>query len=415
MNRRYKTALWAFGIIAASALFLWIAVRVVNLHTYQNSDFFSFWLSGRMVLGGQNPYQADAWLTGHVVYGSTWLPNQTYPYPLPHAIFFAPLSLLPLYEAFVTWVFLSEWFILGGLVLVLRCYPEKLRYPYFIPLAAGLAIFRPTIVQMINGQFAAFMFLVLAGVIALWQKEKWWQGGILLSFVALKPNIGVPIIGLIIFYLLSRRRMKAVVAIAFSGVTMLIAGCLVNPGWVLEFLNSGGAKFMQTFGYAPSIWGLSSIVCGGGQKCLIGLGSISTICLLVGFSLLIIWRKKEITNAQVVSLSATLALLLTTHVWPYDQLLLALPVVFATMEFAERGRRFIQNAMMIFMIDLLAVVLFVFNMKAQNEIASAFLTIAVLGLIVFWIFHHLENENVNRHDGMASHPAAPDSSTFKNI
>ncbi len=404
MKEIRKTAFWAFGILTVSILFLWIAIRVVNLHTYQNSDFFTFWLSGRMILTGQNPYLSDVWLNGHAVYGSTWLPNQTYPYPLPHAIFFAALGLLPLYEAFVIWVFLSEWFILGGLVLVLRCYPKKMRYPYFIPLAAGLAIFRPTIVQMINGQFAAFMFVVLAGVTVLWNKEKWWQGGVLLSLVALKPNIGLPIIGFLILYLLSRGKLKAVLAITSCGVVMILASSLVNPGWLPEFLNSGGAKFMQTFGYSPSVWGLSNILCVGNHICMIGLGSVSAIFLLAGFTYLAIWKKPEITCIQVVSLSVTLALLLTTHVWPYDQILLALPVIFVTMEFAVRGYRFMINAMLIIMLDILAVFSFLVNMRTQNEIASTFLTLAVLGLIMVWIFQR-KNLKTLTQDGIAFNPS----------
>jgi hypothetical protein len=187
---------------------------------------------------------------------------------------------------------------------------------------------------------------------------------------------------------------------------MLIAGCLVNPGWIPEFLNSGGTKFMQTFGQAPSLWGLSGIICGGGQNCMIGLGSMAAVCILVGFIFLIIMRKDSITNAQAVSLSTTLALMVTTHVWPYDQLLLALPIIFVTMEFAVRGNRYLLNAMMIFVIDLLAVVIFLFNMKAQNEIASVFLTVVVLGLVVYWIFTNPKNEMVNHPVSMASHPSS---------
>jgi len=388
MNRVKRNVVWAAGIIAASALFLWIAVRVVNLHTYQNSDFFTFWLSGKMVLTGQNPYQSEAWLNGHTVYGATWVPNQAYPYPLPHAIFFAPLSLLPLYEAFVAWVFFSEWFILGGLIFLLADYPQKLHFPYFIPLAAGLALFRPTIVQMVNGQFSAFMFLVLAGAVVFWKNEKWWQGSILLSFLAFKPNIGMPIIGLIVIYLLVCKKGKAVLAILIGGIVLLSAGMMVNPGWVFEFMAAGGAKLMQTIGHAPSIWGLSSMVCKGSLTCVISVGSIISTLLIAGFILVVARKKWNLTIMQVVSLSIVLSLLLTTHIWPYDQLLLMLPVILMTMEMALIGHQFLLNTLKVFSLDLLAIVSFLFNIKAENEIASTVLTVAVLGFVLWWIFSH---------------------------
>jgi hypothetical protein len=393
MKQKYTKVVWSLGIIAVSILFLWIAVRVVNLHTYQNSDFFTFWLSGRMVLTGQNPYLSVAWLNGHTVNGATWIPNQAYPYPLPNAIFFTPLSLLPLYEAFVAWVFLSQWFILVGLIILLMGSPQKFRFPYFIPLAAGLALFRPTIVQMVNGQFSGFMFLVLAGVVMFWKNEKWWQGSFLLALLALKPNIGLPIIGLIVIYLLVCRKGKAVLAILIGGIILLLAGIIVNPGWVFEFLSAGGAKLMQTFGYAPSIWGLSRLVCNGSLYCIIWVGSIISILLIAGFVTLVTWGKRNLTIAQVSSLSIVLALLITTHIWPYDQLLLALPVILMTLELAENGRLFLLNSSIILTLDLLAVVSFMINMQAENEIASTTLTVAVLGLVLWWIFSNPGRRN----------------------
>ncbi|HQP09179.1 MAG TPA: glycosyltransferase family 87 protein [Anaerolineaceae bacterium] len=359
---------------------------MVNLHTYQNSDFFTFWLSGRMVLSGRDPYLSEAWLNGHTIYGATWIPNQSYPYPLPHAIFFAPLSLLPLYEAFVAWVFLSQWFILVGLIILLMDSPQEFHFPYFIPLAAGLALFRPTIVQMVNGQFSGFMFLVLAGVVMFWKNEKWWQGGFILALLALKPNIGLPIIGLIVIYLLVCRKGKAVLAILIGGFILFLAGIIVNSGWVFEFLSAGGAKLMETFGHAPSIWGLSSLVCNSSFACIVWVGSIISILLISGFIFLVSWKKGNLTIGQITSLSIVLSLLITTHIWPYDQLLLMLPVIILTVDLAVRGRSYVLNALIVLALDVLAIVSFLFNMKAENEIASTVLTIAILGLILWWIF-----------------------------
>jgi hypothetical protein len=115
--------------------------------------------------------------------------------------------------------------------------------------------------------------------------------------------------------------------------------------------------------------------------------------LIAGFVTLVTWGKRNLTIAQVSSLSIVLALLITTHIWPYDQLLLALPVILMTLELAENGRLFLLNSSIILTLDLLAVVSFMINMQAENEIASTTLTVAVLGLVLWWIFSNPGRRN----------------------
>ena len=79
-----------FGISA------WIIVSALD---YQNSDFFTFWLAGRLLSNAQNPYNSGLWLEGHRLYGAEWVPNSILPYPLPLALITLPLGLYPLKTA----------------------------------------------------------------------------------------------------------------------------------------------------------------------------------------------------------------------------------------------------------------------------------------------------------------------------
>jgi hypothetical protein len=63
---------------------------------FQSSNFTFFWLAGRMVMEGENPYDETQYLAGHETYGIKWQPNKIFPYPLPLAIFCIPLGLLSL-------------------------------------------------------------------------------------------------------------------------------------------------------------------------------------------------------------------------------------------------------------------------------------------------------------------------------
>jgi len=76
--------------LGLGTLFLTVAVRVVHSLDYVNSDFFTFWLGARMAWTEEDPYSSEDWLSAHDKYGVEWIPNPTYPYPLPLATLLAP-------------------------------------------------------------------------------------------------------------------------------------------------------------------------------------------------------------------------------------------------------------------------------------------------------------------------------------
>ncbi|MDW8227745.1 MAG: hypothetical protein RMJ60_08105, partial [Anaerolineales bacterium] len=112
--RKATIALLLLLITFAFSLWLVDPVRSAN------SDFFTFWLAARLVLEGYNPYLTDIWVGGHHLYGATWIPNQTFIYPLPVALLFLPLGALPLYWAYLLWVWILE-----GLILLSLCHLLK--------------------------------------------------------------------------------------------------------------------------------------------------------------------------------------------------------------------------------------------------------------------------------------------------
>ena len=197
---------WSFVLIPIlGIIFYFTSITIVNPTEYPNSDFFTFWLAGHLALLGQNPYITDIWIGGHSLFGASWIPNATYIYPLPLSLFFAPFGLLSLYKAFVLWVFLTQFMIFLSVLLLLKLYAAQLTKQFVLPIFAGVIIFRPTIITLINGQLSGFLLLIIVCIIFLWERGKWWQGAILLPFLALKPNLGVPIILLLSMYLILKK------------------------------------------------------------------------------------------------------------------------------------------------------------------------------------------------------------------
>jgi hypothetical protein len=380
-----KLNLYIVWILCLGVVFFLTATKIAPVIDYHNSDFFTFWLSGRLIAQGDNPYLAGTWIQGHHQYGVTWIPNPTFIYPLPLSFIFVPLAILPLYDAFVIWMIFSQFMIVLAVALLLKSYPEHLKKILVLPLIIETAIFRPTLLTLHNGQLTALLLFVMALTVYFWEQGKWWQGCILLPILALKPNLGVPIIILISFYLLFRKQITALAVIAASGLVLLFAGLVQNPHWVVEFWGAGNTKLSQMFGYSPTVWGLSAFLCGYKRGCTVGWGALGVFILIVGYVILLGRVHHKLSPALLISFVISIVLLITPYTWSYDQLLLLLPVVIITMGLAARGYRFLPVALLFLMIDILAFVLLGIVTMVEKDLWYVILPISILTLLVWYL------------------------------
>ncbi len=383
-------ALWMrfrllLGLPLLGGIFFWIARQLVNPVKYPNSDFFNLWLAGWLVVNGQNPYMPADWVGGHHLFGAAWIPETRFIYPLPFAFFFVPLAFFPLYQAYLIWVTLAQFLILAAWAMLLRLKPAVAVHHYLLPLLAGLALFRPTIVTLVNGQFSGVLLFVTVAVIVLWQREKWWQGGALLPILALKPNLGVPMIAFLSCWLLLRRQKASLLAIALSGLALLCAGLAVNPHWLSEFWGSGNTKLAQTFGYSPTVWGVSAFLCRYQGQCSLGLGGVLALLFLGTYLYWLIKRQSVFSPPVAVSFAVILTLLLTPYTWPYDQLLLVIPILAATIGLAQRGAPYLPTALIFLAVDLVAFIFLSLSIRVKLEIWNISIPLLVFGLLIGYL------------------------------
>jgi hypothetical protein len=346
-------------------LFSVIAVRIVDPVKYPTNDFFVFWFAGHSVLTRQ-PYVA-------------------FIYPMPFSFLFVPLGLLSLYQAYIVWVVLSQFMILSSLALLLRLNPDPLRKQYILPLLAGLILYRPTIVSLFHGQESGLLLLVLVCTVYCWEKGKWWQGGLFLPILALKPNIGGLIVLLLSFYLILRRQIIALVAGGIFGLVLIVAGLVENPDWIIEFWRAGNTRLSQTFGFAPTIWGASTFFCNYRLNCSLAYGGSIGLLLLIGYLYLVARKFKVLSPIWVAGLAVTITLLLTPYSWPYDQLLLVVPIIAITMGLAKAGYRFLPTALIFLIIDMIAFILLDISTIIQMEIWNIAIPLSVLALLAWYL------------------------------
>jgi len=368
-----------------AVVFFIISISIINPVEYPNSDFFTFWLSGRLFSLGENPYNSQVWIAGHYQFGASWIPNATFIYPMPVSLLFAPLGLLPLYQAFVVWNILSQFMIFSAVLLLLMANSNQPLKHFIVPLFAGIIVFRPIIPTLFNGQLSGLLLLVVAAIIYLWKKGKWRQGAVLMAVLALKPNLGVPIIGLLSIYLILQKQISSLITLMISGVFLVFVGLIQNPNWVIEFWNAGNTKLSQTFGISPTIWGISGYFCNYARNCTITYGIFASILFIIGYLYLLIKKRDILSPSLAVGLAVTITLLLTPYTWTYDQLLLVAPIVTLVLLLAKDGYKYLPVSLLFLGIDIFAFILLGIAARIQLDIWNVNIPLLIFCLLVWFL------------------------------
>jgi Glycosyltransferase family 87 len=380
--RRAWTRL-ALVLLAVCPLLVLVAARIVYGLAYRDSDFFTFWLAGYMNWTGQNPYSSAEWLGQHHALGATWFPNPVFPYPLPLATLLAPLGLLRLDTAYIVWISLSFLLLVVALFVILLRRPAPRLKHYLFPILAGLLLFRPMWVTLHDGQLGAVLLFALVISAALLEDRRWFLGGLAAALVAVKPTLGVPILGLLGLWLLATRQWRALAGLGAGLAVLLALGLARDPNWVGEFLTVGQWKLSTGFGFSPSLWGMAGAVCGHAPGCTTWLGGALAGALTVGLAAVLLLFSARYSALQVVALSIVASLLVTPYLWAYDQILLLLPITLVIGALIERSPVFLLNALAFLALDVLALGLLFLALQTGEDVWSGLLPLLV-GAALLW-------------------------------
>ena len=378
--RGIKSAL-LLGILLVA--FLLASVRLVRTVDVPNSDFFTFWLAGRLALTGEDPYSPDQWVQGHHDYGATWIPNQTLVYPLPLAYLMVPIGALPLYDANVLWVFFSMVMVLASIALITRP-GNHLPWNLFTPLIAGVYLLRPTLVTFRNGQLGALLLLILVGTMVLWRSNRWFAGGAVLALLWLKPSIALPFLPLTAAWAVLTRKPRGISGIAMGTAALTIAGWAADPSWVGDYLSIGARKLAASVGYAPSLWGLVGLACQSNSNCVLRIGLSATALLLLGFALFVFKFPDRLSPSLLLACVVSVSLFATPYIWAYDQVLLALPLSVVVEQLSRLRRPYLVCAIIPLLFSLGSLMLLVVAFQLGSDAWSGVLSLSVLGLAI-WI------------------------------
>jgi hypothetical protein len=356
-----------------------LAIRIVYSIDYlkYGTDFSSFWMAGKLILQGKNPYDMAAWGEGFRQFELGFLLTPVFLYPLPLALLLAPLGYLPFLSAYIVWVALTQLMIIASLALLLCLETNPRKKLFFLPLVIGTILFRPTILTLTQGQLSGLFLFALVWIAFLWQKRKWFWGGCLLGLLALRPNLGFILIILVGLWLLLNKNWTALGGTLVSGIFVLTAGLIYNPAWVIQYLHVGSNKLAETFGGSPTVWGLGALISHNHTTTTLIIGCLAGLLILFGFFRAILHAHATLRPVSVLALAAGVTLLITPYTWTYDQLLLVLPLSAVILAMDRRGVRFPLTASVFLGIDVLVVALLFLDVVMQVEIWNVLIPLVV--------------------------------------
>jgi hypothetical protein len=276
---------------------------------------------------------------------------------------------------------LTQSVILVSILLLARAWRGN-PFPYILPFYLGILIFRSYLVTLTLGQLGGIFVLILTLVHLRWQKSDWFWGGVFLSFLALKPSLGFPFIFLVSLWFLKNRVWRVFLGLAAGGIVMLVTGWLLDPQWVGKYLEIGSGKVAQTFGYHPTLWGLSGFLCGGQSACTYLLGGILAGILF----LLLLWfltQKGFAVNHEIVlNLSILLTLLITPYLWVYDQVLLVIPLAFVVGKMIQRASSYLAAASTPILVSAVSLLMLPVAVRLRNDVFNVMIPLLVLILFL---------------------------------
>lgn len=374
-----------FLTLLALGILIFARVQVSLGFDVPNSNFSFFWLAGRMILDGQNPYDETQYLAGHDANGMDWRPNNIFPYPLPLTLFCIPLGFFSMQTAYVIWQVVTLLLIALTIYILLRHWQEKSHHNMLLPIFFFLLFWGPLYLTTHAGTISVFSLLVLLGAILLLENDKSLWAGIILALTMLKPPQGLTILLLAGVWFLARRDWKAIFGVAIGGLAILIVGLIQDPQWIQKFLGAGDAVMARTLGVHSNVWAFAYLACDGASPCSTLLGGTLSLSLLGGASLLL-WRNQAKWSAwEAMNVIIPVGFVSTIYLWAYDQLPYILPIVWIVGTLTQKQRNIILAFIFLILLDLISIFAIVQQALTDKDLWSLGTTLLVmLFLLITW-------------------------------
>ena len=166
-----------------------------------------------------------------------------------------------------------------------------------------------------------------------------------------------------------------------GGVVLFLIGALVNPLWVVDYVNIGGDSFSKYFGMHPTLWGMIDKVLVLNSRSLV-TGTIVALTILLLETYL--FYKTQVGPLEAFADILPAGLLIAPYSWAYDQIMLTVPIVYIAMNISiSQGSKV--AVIFLFGIVALAVVLVSIAYLVEHEVWSVITTFTLWVLVRYFI------------------------------
>ncbi len=226
---------WTFGLLATLAvLAAWEGYELNHRPETRGcgGDFPQFYIAGTIVRRGEADRLYDQPYFRHFQESMRDDPLRSL-YPPTMGLLMAPLARLSYDEALSAWWALQAVCLLASGVIFYRT--TSLPQPWRIPMLAALAAPVPLWIAVGIGHLAPMLLLVLAGGLTLHKQRIHGWAGLLLSILALKPQLAA---GLVLWMLL-RRDLRTLLGLAAGfALQALAVAVFLGPRLWLDYFHA---------------------------------------------------------------------------------------------------------------------------------------------------------------------------------
>ena len=384
-------ARWWIVLVLVALLPVYSLIAIYNERNvdYLNNGFFSFWLSGRMLGGGENPYSSIDWVNNHHVYGSTWIPETIFPYPLPLALITTPLGFFPIKQAYILWDVTAQVLIAGCILWLATRWTGKNRQLYAIFVLMAAILNGNIFLGLMTGTFAAIYLVFLTLSLYFFESRRSLLAGVRGAGRAFKPPL-LTITALVGIWLVFRRDWKAIGGIGGGLIGLWVTGLVMDPGWVGKFRGVSSNLLDKRLGNQPSIPSYARLLCSGELICTFGIYAVVAL-LLVGLFAWLIWKKHaSLSPLMAFSAAISLGVLLPPYLWSYDYVLLIIPICYIAFELILRRASYLYSTLFLLVLDIISIIGLVLFWKNPESEALTIqrdmwsIWVAVLVLVICW-------------------------------
>ena len=283
---------------------------------YDLRDFHCFWLTGRIVVNGGDPYDTNQYVPAILTIPTS--PEEALKrcgerlsYPPWTGLALAPFGALSLPAAATLWATLIVVATVVGIYWTWQLVGKRrIAWPLIAILVVGTVPFTRILFE---GQFSTYTLALTAGA-ALWMRsERGTAGGIATALLSVKPHTSIGFAAVVLGLAVLRRRRRFVVAAGVTGLVLLGVSELLRPGWFIEFALSIAA-LSTIIANRTTVWNLT--------------GSLPLAVVVIALLLTAVYalvRGRGADDADLLGLAVSLGLVVAPYGWVHDYVVLAIP------------------------------------------------------------------------------------------